>query len=59
MPQAAERMVRRFDSVPWFQRQGRALLCGREQATPTKNDNASGKRIGVAQRRNRADLYPV
>ena len=48
-PQAAEKMQWQFDSAPWFQRQGSALLCEREQDTLTKNDNASGKLSVVAQ----------
>lgn len=34
-----------------YQRQGRTLLCEREQDTLTKNDNASGKLSVVAQRK--------
>ena len=40
-----EQNASRLDSGHRHQRQGRTLLCGREQATPTKNDNASGKRV--------------
>lgn len=39
----------RLDSGHRRQRQGSALLCEREQATLTKNDNASGKLSAVAQ----------